>query len=68
LQESQLLNTTLLDWAPSVPWMGIYPTVQTTVIQVGLLGLLLFGVVWTFVMHPRRMAARVVLERGPRDR
>jgi high-affinity iron transporter len=68
LQESQLLHTTLLDWAPSVPWMGIYPTVQTTVIQVGLLGLLLFGVVWTFVMHPRRMATRMVLQRGPRDR
>jgi high-affinity iron transporter len=59
LQESQLINITLLDWAPNVPWMGIYPTLQTTVIQVGLLGLLMFGVVWTFVMQPRRLAARV---------
>jgi high-affinity iron transporter len=59
LQESQLINITLLDWAPHVPWMGVYPTLQTTVIQVGLLGLLMFGVVWTFVMQPRRLAARV---------
>jgi high-affinity iron transporter len=59
LQESQLIDITLLDWAPHVPWMGVYPTLQTTVIQVGLLGLLMFGVVWTFVMQPRRLAARV---------
>ena len=59
LQESQLVNTTLVDWAPHVPWMGIYPTVQTTVVQAGLVGLLLFGVFWTFVMQPRRSAATI---------
>jgi high-affinity iron transporter len=59
LQESQLVNTTLVDWAPHVPWMGIYPTVQTTVVQAGLVGLLMFGVFWTFVMQPRRLAATI---------
>jgi high-affinity iron transporter len=59
LQESQLLSITLLDWAPHVPWMGIYPTLQSISIQVGLLGLLVFGVLWTFVMQPYRLAARV---------
>ncbi|MCZ6915501.1 MAG: cytochrome c/FTR1 family iron permease [Gemmatimonadetes bacterium] len=58
LQQSRLVNTTLLDWAPHVPWMGIYPTLQTIVIQAALLGLLAFGVMWTFLMQPQRVAAR----------
>ena len=58
LQESQLVNTTLLDWAPHVPWMGIYPTLQTTVIQAALLGLLVVGVMWTFLIPTQRLVTR----------
>jgi high-affinity iron transporter len=53
LQESSLISTTLLDWAPHVPWMGIYPTTQSMVLQAGILTLILAGLIWTFLVAPR---------------
>lgn len=54
LQESQLIRVTLLEWAPRVPWMGIYPTAQSLALQGVLLALIAFGLVWTFLVQPRR--------------
>ena len=46
LQESGLLRTTVVEWAPRVPVLGIYPTVQSLFVQVLLIVLLLVAVVW----------------------
>jgi len=56
LQSSRLVRTTLVEWAPSIPWMGIYPTLQTLIIQLVLLALLAFGILWTFVIQTQRPA------------
>jgi high-affinity iron transporter len=53
LQESNLISTTIVDWAPRVPWMGIYPTTQSLVLQIGILGLIVAGLIWTFGVAPR---------------
>ncbi|MDH5643768.1 MAG: FTR1 family protein [Gemmatimonadota bacterium] len=53
LQESDLVATTVLDWAPSVPWVGIYPTAQSLIMQGIVLSLLAGGLAWTFVFQPR---------------
>lgn len=46
LQESGLLRTTVVEWAPRVPVLGIYPTVQSLSVQLLLIVLLLVAVVW----------------------
>ena len=54
LQGSGLIPTTMVPWAPRVPVLGIYPTVESLVFQGLLLGLLLAALVWTFGIEPRR--------------
>jgi len=46
LQESGLVHMTVVEWAPRVPILGIYPTVQSLSVQLLLLVLLLIAVVW----------------------
>jgi high-affinity iron transporter len=46
LQESGLVRTTVIEWAPRVPIVGIYPTVQSLSLQLLLVVLLLIAVVW----------------------
>jgi high-affinity iron transporter len=46
LQESGILGTTVVEWAPRIPVLGIYPTVQSLSLQVLLIVLLLVAVVW----------------------
>src|SRR5205823_3784706 len=46
LQESGMLKTSVVEWAPRIPVLGIYPTVQSLALQVLLLVLLLVAVVW----------------------
>ena len=46
LQESGLVRTTVVEWAPRVPIVGIYPTVQSLAVQLLLVVLLLIAVVW----------------------
>lgn len=58
LQESALVNMTVVDWAPRVPWMGIYPTTQTLLWQLGIVTLIGGGLVWTFLVEPRRSRQR----------
>jgi len=46
LQESGILRTSVIEWAPRIPVLGIYPTVQSLAIQFLLIVLLLVAVVW----------------------
>jgi len=57
LQEGRIVSATFLDWAPRVPWMGIYPTVQTLVLQFAIVALVAGGLAWTFLVEPRRQRA-----------
>ncbi len=54
LQSSGLLSTTVLSWAPRLPGMGIYPTVESMLAQAILLVLLIAALIWTFLIEPRR--------------
>jgi high-affinity iron transporter len=67
LQEGALIGTTVLPWAPRIPALGIYPTAESLTLQGVLLLFLLIGLLWTFVIEPRRLAVtRVMLpEPGP---
>ncbi len=57
LQEGGLVPMTPVSWAPRIPAMGIYPTVETLAAQAVLLVLALVALVWTFVVEPRRTLA-----------
>jgi high-affinity iron transporter len=46
LQEAGLVRTSVVEWAPRIPVLGIYPTVQSLALQLVLLLLLLIAVVW----------------------
>src|SRR5882672_6745119 len=46
LQESGILGTSVVSWAPRIPLLGIYPTVQSLSLQFLLIVLLLVAVVW----------------------
>jgi high-affinity iron transporter len=67
LQEGGLMSFTPVSWAPRVPEMGIYPTVETMVAQGILLLLFLVALAWTFVIEPRRMrvTSQLVPEPAP---
>jgi hypothetical protein len=61
LQEGGLVGTTIVPWAPRVPALGIYPTVESLALQGVLLLLLAGGLVWTFVIEPRRLKTTNVM-------
>ena len=46
LQESGLVRVSVVRWAPRIPVLGIYPTLQSLALQLLLLVLLLVAVVW----------------------
>jgi high-affinity iron transporter len=46
LQESGILGTKVVEWAPRIPLLGIYPTVQSLSLQLLLIVLLVVAVVW----------------------
>ena len=46
LQEGGLVKTTVIEWAPRIPVLGIYPTLQSLSLQFLLLVLLLVAIVW----------------------
>src|SRR2546425_528716 len=52
LQESGILGTSVVEWAPRIPVLGIYPTVQSLSLQFLLIVLLLVAVVW---LHRNRL-------------
>jgi high-affinity iron transporter len=61
LQEGGVVGTTIVGWAPRLPAMGIYPTVESLLAQGFLLAALIAGLVWTFVIEPRRLPVTSVL-------
>ena len=56
LQEGSYLPSTLLGWAPRNDFFGVYPTLESLGVQMLILLALVFGLIWTFVVMPRRMA------------
>ncbi len=46
LQESGLVRTSVVEWAPRIPVLGIYPTIQSLTLQLLLVVLLVVAVVW----------------------
>jgi high-affinity iron transporter len=60
LQEGGYLPTTIVDGAPRVPALGIYPTAESLLVQGVLVALLVVALVWTFVIEPRRRNRRGV--------
>ena len=58
LQEGGVLPTTIVSWAPRLPALGIYPTVESLLAQGVLAILLLAALVWTFLIEPRRTDRR----------
>ena len=65
LQEAGLVGLTPVAWAPRVPSMGIYPTVESLGVQGGLLLLAALALVGTFLMEPRRLRTTPVLVPEP---
>ncbi len=67
LQEGGLVSSTYVSWAPRIPSLGIYPTVESLSAQGLLLLLLLAALAWTFVVEPRRLrvTSQMVPEPGP---
>jgi len=61
LQEGAVIGTTVLPWAPRIPALGIYPTAESLALQGLLLLFLLIGLIWTFVIEPRRLALTSVM-------
>jgi high-affinity iron transporter len=57
LQEGGAVSLTPLDWAPRVPAMGIYPTVESLAAQGVLVVLAILALVWVLVVQPGREAA-----------
>jgi high-affinity iron transporter len=68
LQEGGTLPTTIVLGAPRVPALGIYPTVESLLIQGVLLLLLIVALVWTFVLAPRRERVRSTVPEPVRPR
>ena len=64
LQEGGVIATTVLPWAPRIPALGIYPTLESLLAQGVLLVLLLGALVWSFVLAPMR-AVRAPATRAP---
>jgi high-affinity iron transporter len=52
LQEAGMVGTTVVEWAPRVPVLGIYPTVQSLLVQGVLLVLLIVALLVS--LRPRR--------------
>ena len=65
LQEAGLVGLTPVAWAPRIPTMGIYPTIESLGLQGALLALAAAALVWTFLIEPRRLKTTHVLVPEP---
>jgi high-affinity iron transporter len=65
LQEGGAISLTPIAWAPRVPTLGIYPTVESLTAQAVLVMLALVAVLWIFVIAPRRLPVTAVLVPEP---
>ncbi len=65
LQAGGFVGTTVIPWLPRVPRLGVYPTLETTLVQGVLVLLALGALAWVFLIEPRRL--RVTRELVPDD-
>ena len=65
LQEGGLVSTTPVGWAPRVPALGLYPTLESLLAQGVLLLLLAAALIWTFGIEPRRLRVSQVMVPEP---
>jgi high-affinity iron transporter len=65
LQGAGLLATTYLPWAPVVPALGMYGSLEGLLLQSVLGGLFVVGLLWSFVVAPRRARLIPVPSRAP---
>jgi high-affinity iron transporter len=65
LQEGGFIPTTILPGGPRLPALGIYPTVESLLVQGALVVLLLVALVWTFIIAPRRLRSAPLLPEPP---
>ena len=63
LQAGRVVGTTFVSWAPRMPALGIYPTMETMLAQGVLVLLALFALAWVFLIEPRRL--KVTSELAP---
>lgn len=59
LQEAGLISVTPLDWLPAIPFLGVFPTIQTALSQLVLALALLGALGWVFWLEPRAGQQRV---------
>lgn len=57
LQEGGMIGTTVVPWAPRLPALGIYPTVETLLAQGVLAALAVAALGYLFLIAPRRRPA-----------
>ena len=68
LQEGGFVSLTTIEGMFRAPTFGIYPTVETVLVQSVLVGLAAIALFWTFVMAPRRDALAVTRSTVSPDR
>lgn len=65
LQEGGAVGSTAVAWMGRLPSLGVYPTVETMVAQALLVVLGAVGLVWVFVIEPRRAGPAVPVGGNP---
>jgi high-affinity iron transporter len=65
LQESGWVSLSPVGWAPRIPALGIYPTLESLGLQLVLVLLAIAALVWTFLIEPRRLHTTAVLVPEP---
>lgn len=70
LQAGGLIGTTPVAWAPRIPMLGVYPTVESLLAQAVLVALAVIALAWIFWIEPARARAAVakVIAPGEPDR
>ncbi len=63
LQEAGLVSATPLEWLPSLPVLGVFPTMQTLVTQAFVAAALAAALTWLFWLGPRTAGVRAALQR-----
>jgi high-affinity iron transporter len=65
LQGAGLVSATYLSWAPEIPALGAYRTMEGVIVQSLLIVLFSFGLLWSFVIEPRGLRVTSVLIPDP---
>ncbi len=65
LQGAGLVSATYLSWAPELPALGIYRTLEGFLVQGLLMVLFGIGLLWSFVIEPRRLKVTSVMIPDP---